>query len=63
MDLLQDEVVHCPYCGEPVGLLLDLSAGDQEYIEDCAVCCQPMVVCVATAGDGSYRADVRRDAD
>ena len=23
MDLLQDEVVHCPYCGEPVGLQLD----------------------------------------
>ena len=25
-------------------ILLDLSAGDQSYIEDCQVCCQPMQV-------------------
>ncbi len=61
MDLLQDEVVHCPYCGEPVGLQLDLSAGSQEYVEDCAVCCQPMVVTVELGGDGSYHLEVARE--
>jgi hypothetical protein len=25
-------------------ILLDLSAGNQSYIEDCQVCCQPMQV-------------------
>jgi hypothetical protein len=25
-------------------ILLDISAGDQSYIEDCQVCCQPMQV-------------------
>ena len=35
---------HCPYCGEPVQLLVDSSAGAQHYIEDCQVCCRPMVV-------------------
>jgi hypothetical protein len=34
----------CPYCGEPVQLLVDSSAGAQQYIEDCQVCCRPMVV-------------------
>ena len=63
MDLLEDEVVHCPYCGEAIGLQLDLSAGSQEYVEDCAVCCQPMVVVVEPSGDGSYRAEVRRESD
>src|SRR5690606_31691888 len=26
----------CPYCGEPIELLVDGSAGDQQYIEDCS---------------------------
>ena len=45
----------CPYCGETLSLQLDLSAGDQGYVEDCQVCCQPMVIAVATAEDGSLR--------
>ena len=36
--------VACPFCAEPVLLQLDLTAGDQEYIEDCQVCCQPMLL-------------------
>ena len=61
MDLLEDEVVTCPYCGEAIGLQLDLSAGSQEYVEDCAVCCQPMLVAVAPGGDGSYSVTVERE--
>jgi hypothetical protein len=41
--------VSCPYCGETITLLLDLSVDEQSYIEDCSVCCQPMNV--------SYRVD------
>ena len=45
---MQDYETHdCPYCGEPVTLALDASAGDQSYVEDCQVCCRPMVVVVA----------------
>ncbi|HKU14290.1 MAG TPA: CPXCG motif-containing cysteine-rich protein [Steroidobacteraceae bacterium] len=36
--------VTCPYCGEAITLLLDLSVESQAYIEDCSVCCQPMNV-------------------
>jgi hypothetical protein len=36
--------VTCPYCGEAITLLLDLSVESQSYIEDCSVCCQPMNV-------------------
>lgn len=42
----------CPYCGEPNTTELDLSglaAGEmQQYIEDCAVCCRPIVIAIAT---------------
>jgi len=35
-------VVSCPYCGEPVEIVLDPGSGsDQEYVEDCEICCRP----------------------
>jgi Cysteine-rich CPXCG len=34
--------IQCPYCGEPSGTAVDLSAGSFSYIEDCQVCCQPI---------------------
>ncbi len=35
----------CAYCGEPNMTFVDLSAGGQQsYIEDCQVCCQPNVL-------------------
>lgn len=42
--MLESAVVTCPACWESIELSVDLSAGDQTYTEDCAVCCQPMVV-------------------
>ncbi|MGY2376451.1 CPXCG motif-containing cysteine-rich protein [Pseudomonas sp. SDO524_S393] len=41
--MLETESYDCPYCGEPAEALLDLSGGDQSYIEDCPVCCRPIV--------------------
>jgi hypothetical protein len=35
----------CPSCGETIEIALDRSAGDdQEYVEDCPVCCHPNVI-------------------
>jgi transcription elongation factor Elf1 len=39
---LIEQSLQCPYCGEMISVLLDLSAGDQTIIEDCQVCCQPI---------------------
>ena len=39
--------VLCPYCGELITLMLDLSVEEQSYIEDCSVCCQPITVSYA----------------
>jgi hypothetical protein len=51
----------CPYCGEPVDVLLDPGSGPrQAYVEDCPVCCRPWQVHVRYAGDGS--AEVRLEA-
>lgn len=43
--------VSCPHCGETITLFLDLSVESQDYVEDCSVCCQPMLVS-ASAADG-----------
>jgi len=35
----------CPSCGERIVIPLDLSQGrDQQYVEDCPVCCNPNVI-------------------
>lgn len=34
----------CPYCGESISMLLDVSATNQQYIEDCEVCCRPIEI-------------------
>jgi len=42
----------CPSCGETIDIALDRSAGDeQEYVEDCPVCCNPNVIHVEYFGD------------
>jgi hypothetical protein len=45
--------VSCPWCCEPTGLCIDLTAGDQSCIEDCQVCCQPIQMEVRIAADGT----------
>lgn len=42
----------CPYCGEPISLLIDCSEPQQVYIEDCEVCCQPITVSIKLAPNG-----------
>ena len=45
--MIEEIIVHCPSCGEPVAMDVDTTGGEeQDYIEDCAVCCRPMEVFV-----------------
>lgn len=39
---LSEMRIQCPYCGEPITILVDRSEPYQEYIEDCQVCCRPI---------------------
>ncbi|MEJ6526720.1 MAG: CPXCG motif-containing cysteine-rich protein [OM182 bacterium] len=42
----------CPYCGEPIELLIDCSVREQEYVEDCQVCCSPIMVHTSIDNEG-----------
>ena len=48
---LTEQPVSCPYCGETITILVDDSLPEQEYIEDCQVCCRPIVLHVAVDMD------------
>ncbi|HEX3125184.1 MAG TPA: CPXCG motif-containing cysteine-rich protein [Rhodanobacteraceae bacterium] len=44
--------IQCPYCGENYETVVDLSAGSQHYVEDCAVCCRPIEIALRVGDDG-----------
>ena len=50
----------CPYCGEPVDIVVDTSVDLQDYFEDCSVCCRPMELTVAVVDD-DISVSARRD--
>jgi DNA replicative helicase MCM subunit Mcm2 (Cdc46/Mcm family) len=46
----------CDACGEEIVVPLDPSAGEeQEYVEDCPVCCRPNAIHVMIEPDGEVR--------
>lgn len=54
-----ESTVTCPYCGEENVIFVDPGSGeDQQYVEDCQVCCQPWSVFVSFDGDGHATVDV-----
>lgn len=54
---------YCPYCGEAIELLVDSSLGQQDYIEDCQVCCRPMEVSVMVNAEGEASVVLSNDSE
>ena len=55
MSRVVEHFYSCPYCGETISSLLDLSAVTQRYIEDCEVCCRPIELAFELAEDGGLQ--------
>lgn len=55
---MRDEATYiCDCCGEEIVVPVDLAAGhEQEYVEDCPVCCAPQVIHVRLNDDGAPHA-------
>ncbi|QPJ66598.1 MAG: CPXCG motif-containing cysteine-rich protein [Candidatus Nitrohelix vancouverensis] len=59
---MTDQVEHffvCPCCGEEISILIDLSVGNQSYVEDCEVCCRPLEITAQTFGNGEVNVQAR----
>jgi len=52
--------VQCPYCWESFLLLVDPSVEQQEYVEDCEICCRPIDFSIDVDPDGDARVEARR---
>ena len=55
--------VRCPWCGERFETAVDASAGDAEYVEDCQVCCRPIVIRLHVDGDGDASIEASREGE
>lgn len=53
--MLNAQTIDCPYCGESIEILIDASIPSQQYIEDCQVCCRPIMLSVSVEEDGTMR--------
>ena len=53
--------VVCPYCGEPSSVGVGIGEEDEEYAQDCPVCCRPWTVRIRYRRDGT--ADVTVSAE
>jgi hypothetical protein len=59
---MQEEAqISCPFCGEPLSILLDLSIPEQDYIEDCQVCCRPIRIVYSSADGILVSLEVQQD--
>ena len=49
----QEATYVCDSCGEEIVVPVDILAGaHQDYVEDCPVCCHPMILHVQIDSDG-----------
>ena len=60
---LVEKHIGCPYCGEAIDILVDDSLPQQRYVEDCQVCCRPIVFDVIVAGELDVQVSVSREND
>ncbi len=58
---IETVAVTCPYCGAGFETSIDLSAGDQSYYEDCAVCCAPIQFVIELNDRADVSLCARRD--
>ena len=60
---LEAQHIICPYCGEAIEVLIDCSVEEQEYIEDCQVCCRPIIFAVSITDNDTIRVEVSTEND
>jgi hypothetical protein len=59
MEILQATSLQCPNCWEEIELLVDCSVDHQEYVEDCPVCCCPILINLEWCDDQEVRVEAR----
>ena len=55
--------VSCPYCGEPSIISVGVEEEDEEFVQDCPVCCRPWKVRIRLRRDGSADVSVAAEGE
>ena len=56
-------LTQCPCCGEEIEIVVDGSVDHQQYVEDCSVCCRPIVFTVVVEDGEVVSVDARSEDD
>ena len=55
----EEHLVTCPYCGETINIMVDCTyinqKSNQNFIEDCQVCCRPINFHINYTADNSIQ--------
>ena len=62
MNGLEAAMIQYPYCWEMIEITIDCSVDSQEYVEDCEVCCRPIVMNVQISMQGLPEVQVKRES-
>lgn len=63
MNYLQEVSIQCPYCGESITVVADISDADQSYVEDCEVCCRPITLKLSVSGSKEISIEASNEND
>lgn len=61
MYLLEESTLECPYCAESITIDVDCSVSEQSYIEDCHVCCRPILLLISVDDSGNHTVQARHE--
>ena len=61
MNLIVEKIIECPYCAQSLNVLIDSSDIDQQYIEDCQVCCKPINFVISQSENSEILVNVFSD--
>jgi hypothetical protein len=60
---LSGVMVTCPYCWESIEVEVDASALPATYVEDCSVCCRPILLRASMDAGGEVLVDATQEND
>ncbi len=63
MSELDEVQIRCPYCGEQIDIRVHIGSDDEDYVEDCSVCCRPILLHVARDENGMPSVSASSESD
>ena len=59
---IKQQTIACPHCGHHQRIELDATAGDQEFYDDCRICCNPIHIRLHV-DEANRKIELRVDGD